>query len=223
MIAIGLVPLFSACSQPKQTTEKTTVVFATVDLPLAQVIALTDLSEREMELGKVPANAVHRKDLVAGRYSRGIKRGQLITSRYIVPAGGLLNQVLPSVVHSTTIIPAGYYISPDAIEEKPLEIEKIPSNIYECNKKTFENSYARSDIKKGEMLSFASFTPEAGRHYIFARHNLKAESKLTRADIQVEDQPSPQQANTLSVETLLKMKLKSAVRRGQQITMQQLY
>lgn len=219
LVLVALASL-TGCSAPEPKTE--TVVMAKNDIPLAHVIMPQDLEEKQLDTSKVPKDAVHRSDLVAGRYSRGIKSGLIFTTRYIVPAGGLLNEAIPSVVYATAAIPAGCYISPDAIEEKPMEIEKIPSSIYECNKKTFANTYARKDIRKGDMLSFDSFIQESGRHYIFARNNLKAGELLRRADIEIKDPPSLNPADTLSVETLLKTSPKKDIRRGKHLTIDDL-
>jgi flagella basal body P-ring formation protein FlgA len=223
-IAIALscfLPLLSGCSHAHDAPTQT-VVFATTDVPLAQVILPQDLEEKQMDEKLVPANAVHDINLAAGRYSRGIKRGEAITTRYIVPSGGLVNPILPSVVYAKVHIPAGSFISQDALEEKPMTIEQIPGNIYECNKKTFEKTYAKKDIKPGEMLSYAMFTPEQGRHYIFATRKLPAGSTLSRTDFELEDPPSLNYADALTVETLLQFKLKKEVQKGKQITIRDL-
>lgn len=215
------MPLLSGCSHAHE-AQTQTVVFATTDVPLAQVILPQDLEEKQIDEKQVPANAVHNINMAAGRYSRGIKKGEAITTRYIVPSGGLVNPVMPSVVYAKVHIPAGSYISQYALEEKPMTIEQIPGNIYECNKKTFEKTYAKKDIQRGEMLSYAMFIPEQGRHYMFATHKLRAGSTLSRTDFQLEDPPSLNYADALTVETLLQMKLKKDVQTGKQITIRDL-
>jgi len=170
LLGLGLVALAVWFYASKQ-TPKGTVVYARQDIPTGSIIQIESLEERQLDTNKIPKDALTSAQTAVGDYSRGmlsakpqpltgIRKGQLITWRYVTTADGVPVNITPSVVYATKDIAAGYYIAKDAVEQKAMEVEKIPSTIYELDAKTAADSFARKAIKKGEMISRGLLGPD---------------------------------------------------------------
>lgn len=217
----GIVSTLASCNQPQVKTE--TVFYSSRDIPIAQTVAPDDVEEKQLETSKIPADAVRQISLAIGRFSRGLKKGELITTRNVVSTGEVINEILPSVVYATQNIPAGFYLDPESLQEKATDLKDIPNHIFECNKETFKNSFAQNDIKKGQMLSWTMFTPETGKHCFFATRDVAKDAFLTRKDLQLKDPATPDIAKSVAIEKLLTNKLKKKIKRGEQLTIDAIF
>lgn len=99
-VSVTIVSLFvlSGCARREPGAppgSKSTVVYATKDIPENKKITLEAIEQREIEQSKIPADALYKADEAVGKISRyGISEGQIISTHDLVKYERIDNVVI---------------------------------------------------------------------------------------------------------------------------------